>query len=164
MVRCLLLILALLQVAPEPKPIEQARDKILAAGYAAGYARFAPNLIAYYEPNTRAIFLNGDAPYWKDPESAQLFLYMDGQHSTSSRHHIIRHEIGHAVMHKKIGTDMMAYWATVYPANIDRVKSEVSEYAATNCVEFYAEVYAGLLGKKKYSPDILRAYGGLVGE
>lgn len=163
MIRQAIVILALLQVGPEPKPIERARDKVLAAGFSVGYAVLPENQIACYYPSVNAIFLNTASPYWNDPDTHQLELYAIGRLSTSSRDHIIRHEIGHAVMCRKVGIVGMAYWASILPANPENVKTEVSEYAATNCVEFYAEVYAGLAAKKKYSDDILRQYRGMVG-
>lgn len=86
--------------------------------------------------------------------------------STSAPLHVIRHEIGHAMLYHaaplRIGKLSMA--AQLNPRVRPLVEKEVSEYAATNPLEFVAEVYAGLRDGRTYSDKIMRmyhAYGGV---
>lgn len=86
--------------------------------------------------------------------------------STSAPLHVIRHEIGHAMLYHaaplRIGQLSMA--DRLNPRVRPLVEKEVSEYAATNPLEFVAEVYAGLRDGRTYSDKIMRmyhAYGGV---
>ncbi len=162
MLRQALVILALLQVGTEPSSIERAALEILKAGHTVGYLSQDKSTVAAFFPSSRVIFLNPDSDYWKDPAQTALNDYCIGRFSTSSVHHIPRHEIAHAEMYKAIGDARMADLAATLPQDVERIKSEVSEYAAVNCVEFYAEVSAGLAAKKKYSEAILGQYREMV--
>ena len=169
--------------APAPKPtpkspidqaVDYARSKhvtVISSGSdlveKAQGKRKAVNIPAMYSNRTKTILVNEKCSYWKDPQK-----WMDENNhkqppwfSTSNPDHIIVHEVGHAEHQKKAGDDR-------YKEVLDRkftaaekalVAEHVSRYAATEPVEFVAEMYAGLAAKKEYNLQVSLLYLSLGG-
>jgi hypothetical protein len=103
------------------------------------------------------IYVNPHALHWTDPAG---FAAMDevGWFSGNDAAHAAHHEIGHYRHAQAITPGVFGDWVSLKPSDVEAIASEVSGYAATNRVEFVAEVYAGLKGGKVYSPAIMALY------
>lgn len=123
-----------------------------------------PDWIMAYRPGEDVLLLNPNLAvkdiFEKIREATSI-----GHFSTSKPLHIIRHEIGHAMLYHANPTLMMKFRGvdSLNRRVMDLVRKEVSIMATKGPVEFVAEVYAGLRGEKTYSDKIMRmyyAYGG----
>ena len=146
--------------------------------------------LASFSPleNTINVFL-GDADrydYWVD-DSLVDDEERSGWRSTTDRAGIVLHEFGHAAHYYEIGYDrIMASMNDGWPALADndaladavgiaglqgylraaalqQVAGQVSQYAATNPVEFVAEAFAGTVQGKRYGPAVYELYAALGG-
>ncbi len=123
------------------------------------------NAAASYHAGQDVILLNARSKYWSQAE-------IDASHSrrwlaTNDPNQVINHELGHYAHRHNIGIDrfaeMMKDRKPVGGVMGKRIKDEVSLYAATQRAEVVAEVHAGLLGGKTYSPKIMGYYKTLGG-
>ena len=103
-----------------------------------------------YSPSNDCIFLN---PTLKSLTGSTPF------HASSHRFQFVFHEMGHMLHYDNVTSlyDSIKnrYWTAEMK---QRIVSEVSTYAATNALEFVAEVFAGQLAGKQYPDDILTQY------
>lgn len=79
-------------------------------------------------------------------------------------HHVIAHEMGHALHLQSIGTS--AYKKEHLLTDTEKnIATTISDYATTNSHEFVAEVFADLLNGKTFSDDVMalyKKYGGPI--
>jgi hypothetical protein len=164
---------------PAPAPVAPAAPSLLAqsAGFArslgiqvdAGGHSFlrskygdqrVQEVPAAYSPTTKTIYLNEQHPYWQNPRSLMDPASASKWFSSGSDEHAIVHEIGHAVHNALIGdTNYQRVRAHKFRAEqAALVKAEVSGYAATQPVEFVAELYAALKSGKTFSPEVMALY------
>lgn len=85
--------------------------------------------------------------------------------SSGSDEHAITHEIGHALHDRGLGSHQYQRIRELgfRPEQAKLVKDQVSGYAATEPVEFVAEVYAATKSGTVFSPEILDLYRQLGG-
>lgn len=132
------------------------------------------NMVLYYDKSDdrialffhpyNNIYINVGHPYWINPEQNRKKSLKLGLYSTDNEDHIILHEVGHAVLHRKIGSDRFNRLGIEHiKANVDEkiIIKEVGKYACKDALEFFSEVYVGLLSGRKYSNDIMKAYNEL---
>ena len=114
---------------------------------------------AMFLGNTGKIYINEKSDYWKSAKQQAQAEFDKGWWSSADEYHPVYHELGHALQNK---TDSRHFDnlknSEIPPVFVERVKSEVSRYAATSPREFVAEVYAGLRSGKTYSEDVMRFY------
>lgn len=138
---------------------ERAREIGRAAGVEVRLSRMPGSLMAVYDPAYGTVFVNDSPAAW----AADLAALADPARPVpfSSRHpdHVIRHEIGHARLHRLLGH---AGWVRVYssplPLPASRIRERVGRYAASGPLEFTAEVYAGVWSGVRYPADVMLAY------
>ncbi len=92
-------------------------------------------------------------------------LYESKEWSTPAPLHIVRHEIGHAMVRHAVPLRYSRLQSAkkLSTSATELVKEEVGEYAATGPLELVSEVYAGVCSGKTYSEKVMRlyrAYGG----
>lgn len=131
------------------------------------------NFMGFFSPKYSKVFLNSDI-FGRGNHLANEQLRGFRSHLFSSGHpdSTVHHEIGHAKHYREIKDRMYSkrgrQWHDFrkpFPKLLGRrVGREVSGYAATNKVEFVAEVYAGVKGGQKYSPRIMQYYKRLGGQ
>lgn len=124
------------------------------------YGRRAENVPALYDVDKQKIYLNETHPYWQDPDAYTAKKFSEGWLSSSSRTHIIDHEVGHALHVQTLDPKEFdkVYDARFTDAQKSLVRAHVSGYAATLPVEFVAETYAGVKAGKVYPPEIHELY------
>jgi hypothetical protein len=116
--------------------------------------------------------INGSHPFWSDPKGNMKRIYAAGESTTDHRHHIIRHEIGHLEHAKQspllnlnnnlveTGDSLKGRFSKELA---DHIAANTSKQAMYRANEFVAEVYAGLVGGKKYDDTIMNYYRELGG-
>lgn len=111
------------------------------------------------------IALNQNHPYWADPKSWMAKQRAIGQFSTDAENHPILHEVGHAMHLRNVGREQYRKLdAIIFTADEkSAIAKEVSRYAATNARELVAEVYAGHVTGKTYSPQLTSLYKAMGG-
>jgi hypothetical protein len=100
------------------------------------------------------IVFNPDHSAWAD--MSRFHREHPGLYSTTHRHHIVRHELGHAAHYRALDQEGRR---TLWDADLSRSQSviarKVSIRATQNVKEFVAEVYAGIWAGIPYDEDIL---------
>ena len=127
--------------------------------------RRSAEVAADFRPGNDAIVINAKSKYWSQAEIdavAQAGLALDQRPD-----HVINHELGHRAHRQAVGSERWNDQAVAIPDGPmkKRIEAEVSQYAATQRVEFVAEVYAGLKAGKTYSEKIMAYYklqGGVI--
>jgi hypothetical protein len=114
-------------------------------------------VIATYDHLSDLIVFNPDHPAWGDMPS--FLRDHPGLYGTTHRHHIVRHELGHAAHYRSLNDRERR---TLWDAELSGLEREtaraVSIRATWNLKEFVAEVYAGLWAKIPYPEAILSLY------
>lgn len=153
----LLLAIALAVQSPMPaSAANAAAHQVIDAGLSAGFVDWDSYVIAYWQPS-RVVIINRHHAYWRNPAGWQAAH--KGDFSTQSPDHVIRHELAHDAMFKRIGWKAMDIIGRAPPPmDLDRVKRLVSKYAATSGAEFWAEVHVGLEAGKAYPKDVMDTY------
>jgi hypothetical protein len=136
--------------------------------------------IAMYRPpdprgkDTLSVFRGQD--FWKDPAKGARNEGGGGFWTTTEPTHVIRHELGHK-LHRDMNPDL---YDKLEPRTADpktswrgyrikgmqfrkAIKEQVSEYAVASPTEFVAEMFAGALGGKKFSQEMLDIYSSVGG-
>lgn len=98
-----------------------------------------------------ALHINANHKFWSDPVEKMKFNHASGQLSSDSPAHVIHHEIGHVMYDPPDNFFHMAHR--------DLAKDNVSKYAGVNPKELVSEVHAGMMGGKKYSPEVMNVFG-----
>ncbi len=114
---------------------------------------------AFANVNLNRITFYTEHEYWRNYAQDQIDEYNWGHFSTASPDHVVRHEIGHILLGRKIGADR--FWDLISfdkDVNVDKIRKEVSNYAGKNPAEFHAEVFAGLWDGREYSKEIMDLY------
>lgn len=128
-----------------------------------GYLDPARLPIAAIRPSTQEYFINQLHPLWEDPDKRAKAYYDRKIFSTPSRDGTAYHEIGHQLHAENLGYPAFRasrQWDTPAQAAIAQ---RVSQYAASEPVEFVAETYAGIMTGIEYDPEILALYDLLGG-
>jgi hypothetical protein len=143
---------------------DDVKAKIVAAGYKVSNLLPAdPRHIASYDWDAGEIRINVWDAYWNDRARSAELNYRVGHMSTPHPDHIMRHEFGHAELHRAVGTARMkAINKSPLPLPADRIKAVVSTYAANSTIDFHAEVYAGLKDGRAFPADVLNAYAAIM--
>jgi hypothetical protein len=114
---------------------------------------------AQYHPGSDLILINAHSKYW---EQAQIdAAHKSGWLATNGQDHIITHELGHRAHRQAVGVKRFGELnKSAIPGGVmkERIKTEVSRYAAKKRSEFVAEVYAGLKARQKYSAKVMDYY------
>lgn len=115
---------------------------------------------AFYDSAADVIYLNSGNSFWDNSVENHKMNRAANHFSTDNKDHIILHEIGHALLRKKIGNEKLAYHSNTHtPVSLSQQKiMEVSKYATTDIIEFFSEVFVGLKTGKEYSEEIIREY------
>ena len=93
-----------------------------------------------------------------------LDAFKDGAWSSDHPAHIMRHEMGHFLHHKKIGTLQLVTLRNKKVADIHKpIMRKVSSYAVTTYLEFVAEVHAALMNGQKFDDAVMSLYNNLKG-
>jgi hypothetical protein len=122
-------------------------------------------VIAAYDPLEDAIVFNADYPAWSDMPGFMKDREGRGFYSTAHPHHIVRHEVGHAVHHRALtpGERVRIWFAENLRPGEEPIAKKVSIRARWNPKEFIAEVFAGLWGGVDYDDEVIALfedYGG----
>jgi hypothetical protein len=151
-------------MAKDTAATREVKAIIVAAGYkVSDLLPDDPRWIASYQPAERAIRINILDSYWEDRGRRAEVNHRLGFNSTGHPDHILRHEFGHAELHKAVGdARMAAIGKGPLPLPAERIRATVSNYATQSPVEFHAEVFAGLKDGKTYPEDVMEAYAKLT--
>lgn len=126
--------------------------------------------VGWYAAETDEITINaGLYESRADDHAANKEAERTGAGSSAHPDATLHHEIGHAQHFRSSGMKpgdydrMYVSWATVTDLggksrDARKIARGVSKYAATQPHEFVAEVFAGVLGGKKYGPDVWDLY------
>jgi hypothetical protein len=123
------------------------------------------DVIMAYDHIDDVIVFNPDHGAWADMAS---YLH-EHQHYYSTRelHHLVRHEIGHAMHFRAISSSPEDCHRIWYAESLDTeqmcIARKVSGRAMWNPKEFVAEVYAGLWAKMIYDVEVLALFDRLGG-
>jgi hypothetical protein len=120
----------------------------------------------YFNPNNREVVLNDRQRYYADPVKFMEDKFADNWFSSPHPDHIVHHEVGHALHYDKIGHAQWVYLkrARFTPDQAAIAEAKVSRYAASEVLEFVAEVYASLVhGKRKIDPVVMALYNHFKG-
>lgn len=113
------------------------------------------------------VTINPNSWFWQDPEGNAKKLHERGVFSTDDPSHVVTHEVGHSLHRRQYprpGYDSMLVNHRFEGAEQRAaIEKEVGKYATTNGHEFVAEVFAGMVAGKTYSPTVMRAYKELHG-
>ena len=110
------------------------------------------------------IVINRAHDAWSDTRAYVQDNARKGHFSTRNPDHLIRHEIGHALHYRRLNEAERAdIWYKPMSARDTAIADRVSRYAREGAIEFVAEVYAGMRGGRKFSPEVLRLYRKLKG-
>ena len=120
---------------------------------------------AFYLPSDRQIFINPICESWKHPGKMVRENRAAGWLAFDKPTGLMDHEIGHAKHHAAIG-DMG--WAKLKlrhftPETQAAITQDVSGYAATEPIEFVAEVYAGIKLGRTFSQRTMDLFSELNG-
>jgi hypothetical protein len=129
--------------------------------------------VAVYDPSDKTIKLNANSPHWQDPAAAQQTYADAGWQSSADANHAIYHEVGHFLHHNIVGQVAtvesnpflrQSGWPAQYSdERAEGTPNEVSRYGASNEVELVAEVFAGRIAGKTFSPEVNALYKQLKG-
>ncbi len=114
---------------------------------------------AAYVPGLDRIIVQ-DLPQWDRMEKDLQPLHRQNWFSTPSESHLIFHENGHR-LHKMRLTNKQ--WNRLADQKPDEalsaiIKKEVGDYAASDFLELIAEMFAGMVNGKTYSPILMAHY------
>lgn len=118
--------------------------------------------IAYYNSAEDKIYLNISHGYWENPGKLQEENFKRKWFSSPNQDHVILHEIGHTLLYRHLGLEK--FYKIQGKKNIINekiIKEQVSEYANVDMLEFFSEVYVGLISGMKYSNDIIKEYNNI---
>jgi len=121
------------------------------------------------------IYIQSGRDVWRDIEAAMPEGRRRNLFSTADPRHFIMHELGELALHQSLGWERYNLAGPAYQEDerafreLDRdmFRETVSRYAATNHLEFVAEVFAGLLlgrDELRDDPEILEAFERFGGE
>lgn len=120
--------------------------------------------VAHFYSKDQTIYINPNWD-WKQHEIETTTQFKNKEWSTGSPLHFIRHEIGHWHHWQANPKMYVTLNEGLLPDEyIDMIGIEVSKRAINGPLEFVAEVYAGRLAGKEYSPGIMNLYGLLGGK
>jgi hypothetical protein len=135
-------------------PIREARE-FLEAMFDDPVERM--QIVAAYDHLEDLIVFNPDHSAWAD--MARFYRDHPGLYGTDHRHHIVRHELGHAAHYRLLDQEgRRTIWNADLSRSERRIARKVSIRAAWNVKEFVAEVYAGLWANIPYDEDTLLLY------
>ncbi len=120
----------------------------------------------FYSHSEYKIFINPWNEFWENPEKVAKeeaeYKYWPILEAGTEIVSAMEHEIGHLRHQLAMGKDYLDPILRSDDAfdveEIVRIEKEVGGYAATNPLEFVAEIQAGVALKKKYSPEIWEIY------
>ncbi len=116
---------------------------------------------------TPELQINSASPLWKQPDMAAFAAKMKDKRwvPTADENTFFFHESGHYKHMLEAGKERYAALSAAgWPSEqMQATARKVSTYAATEPVEFVAEVYAGKMGGRKFSPEIEELYERLNG-
>ncbi len=134
------------------------------------WAKFNGNIfeinetIAYYDEDDDELVINASHFAWTDMLNYISSPERRGHFSTRSVDHIVRHEIGHALHYRGMTeVNHAEIWYKDLTSDEEVIAKEVSRYATTGRIEFVAEVYAGLWGRRRFRSEIRDLYRDLKG-
>jgi hypothetical protein len=114
-------------------------------------------VIAAYDHLSDLIVFNPDHPAWSD--TPEFLRNRPGLYGTTHRHHIVRHELGHAAHYRSLSDQQRRTLWDAELTDLERVTARmVSIRATSNVKEFVAEVYAGLWAQIGYAEKVLSLY------
>jgi hypothetical protein len=122
-------------------------------------------VIAAYDHLEDVIVFNADYPAWSDMPTFMKDRKERGFYSTAHPHHIVRHELGHAVHYRALTPrerERIWFAESLRPGE-EPIARKVSIRAILNPKEFVAEVFAGLWSGVDYDDDVIALfedYGG----
>jgi hypothetical protein len=165
-------------IPPRPTPVVPPASPIDAAvAYATklgipverhGYAQIeqilgaarAAKVPAGYISATKSILINEQHDYWRDPAGMMDPAFQAQWFSSGSHEHVIVHEVGHALHEREYGSSNYLFVKITKFTQAEQalVEREVSQYGATQPVEFIAEAYAAMKAGKTYPPEIMALY------
>ncbi len=120
------------------------------------------NTIAYYDEDDDELVINSSHPAGEDMK--RFINDHKGFFSTSSPDHIVRHDIGHALHYRGLtDAERSDIWYKELNDEERRIASQVSQYSRAGKIEFVAEVFAGLWGRRKFAPEVIDLYKKLKG-
>jgi hypothetical protein len=121
-------------------------------------------IIAYYDEHDDELVINWSHEAWASMRRYIQDPRRKGHFSSRSPHHIIRHEIGHALHFRSLTeTQRAEIWYKELTLDEQPIASAVSFYARTGRTEFVAEVYAALWGRRRVAREVMDLYRKLNG-
>lgn len=106
------------------------------------------------------IYLNHRNPFWVNPERNQEAAFKRNWFSSPGEDHQIHHEVAHSLHFDLVGEkryeELKAM--TIGGALKQGIQQKVGRYAASNALEFVAEVYAAHKSGRKFPPDVYWLY------
>jgi hypothetical protein len=122
------------------------------------------NAIANYDAENDELVINSTHPAWADMKTYIQSPKRKGFFSTRSPDHIVRHEIGHALHYRGMTeAERAEIWYQELTPEEQSAAARVSKYAKFGRIEFVAEVYAGLWGRRTFGPEVMAIYEKLKG-
>ena len=143
--------------------ITRARRLCAAAGVEVVVVRDLGGIIAAaYDHGRDRILINLGSGHWRNAEARHAHGHAIGLYSSGHPDHVIRHEIGHEKFYRHVGLARAALLRGEAPGlPRGRIAASVSSLAATDAIEFAAEVYAGIWAGKAYPDDVTSCYSRL---
>ena len=125
----------------------------------------ARGIPASYASKTKTIYINEHSDYWHDPKGFMDAMKESRWFSTDKPVHAIVHETAHALHDRSVGEDQYNALRTKTLSGTlkELIEKEVSGYAATNPLEFVAEVFTGRKSGKTYDPRLIKLYETMKG-
>ena len=115
-----------------------------------------------FSRTTGKVYLNIGQSHWADPAADAAANAKSGWWASAQETYVVDHESGHALHYTQ---DPAAFVAISKMTQTEFsfqeyavIQSQVSRYAATKPVELVAEVFAGTVGGKTYSPEVMAIY------
>jgi hypothetical protein len=118
------------------------------------------DVMAAYDHLEDAIVFNAEYPAWSDMPAFMKDWEERGFYSTAHPHHIVRHELGHAVHYRALTPrerERIWFAENLRPGE-EPIARKVSIRARWNPKEFIAEVFAGLWGGVDYDDDVIALF------
>jgi hypothetical protein len=117
-----------------------------------------------YDEHDDEMVLNYSHPAWHNMPTFVRSLAKWNFYSTRSPDHIIRHEVGHALHYRRMtDVDRAEFWYKELGESEEITAAAVSVYATDRCIEFVAEVFAGIWAGRVYPADVRSLYRALKG-
>lgn len=122
--------------------------------------------VAAYDHLEDAIVFNVDSPAWSNMRSFMRDGKERGFYSTAHPHHIVRHELGHAIHYRAMTQrerERIWFAEDLRPGE-ETIARRVGFRATWSPKEFVAEVFAGLWAGVDYDDEVIALFQGYRGQ